>query len=294
MLWHLHDTNIYILIIVNHVNTHDKIHLIHMIRIYILIHMIRIYILIYMYNHMIDRLIDWLWMLGSPGRTHLSIRWCTTCVVNYNLPPPSELGGEQYWYMGKSLRVFTALFNKFYQHRVFFVLGRFFYFHPQCQGRRHLRFMWYMRATRGTPPNVEQRNFFFFRFFQISICIPPPLDHFSWSHSKSLYLDCLDFNLHPPPWNFFPEATIKVYSWILSIFKVYTPRCFVSNDTPLCTGLLTYTHSNLFFLTNNTQLCAWWLITIHVLHFLSFVSVKHFQTVKTQVEIFVIEITGYF
>ena len=31
--------------------------------------------------------IDWLWMPGSPGRTH-RVRWCATCVVTYNLPPP--------------------------------------------------------------------------------------------------------------------------------------------------------------------------------------------------------------
>ena len=35
-------------------------------------------------------------MPGSPGRTH-RIRWCATCVVSYNLPPP-ELRVEQYWY----------------------------------------------------------------------------------------------------------------------------------------------------------------------------------------------------
>ena len=59
-------------------------------------------------------MIDWLWMPGSPGRTH-RIRWCATCVVSYNV---------------------------------------------RVEGTSTLRGM---RATRGTPPNVdEQRNYSLF------------------------------------------------------------------------------------------------------------------------------------
>ena len=64
------------------------------------------------------------------------VLWATI----YLLP---ELRVEQYWYMVKSPRVVTA--------RVFFVLGRFFYFHPQCQGRRHLHFTWYASHEGHTP-----------------------------------------------------------------------------------------------------------------------------------------------
>ena len=65
-------------------------------------------------------LIDWLWMPGSPGRTHLTIRRCATCVVSYSYtstppppPPTPDLRGEQYWYMGKFPRVVTALVGSF-------------------------------------------------------------------------------------------------------------------------------------------------------------------------------------
>ena len=43
---------------------------------------------------------------------------------------------------------------------------------------------------------------------------PPPLERFSWSHYKSLYLDFLGFRIAPPLVFFFSEATIKVYTWI--------------------------------------------------------------------------------
>ena len=50
-------------------------------------------------------------------------------------------------------------------------------------------------------------------FLEIELHPPPPLERFSWSHYKSLYLDFLGFRI-APPLCFFPEGTIKVYSWI--------------------------------------------------------------------------------
>ena len=60
----------------------------------------------------------------------------------------------------------------------------------------------------------------------LGIRITPPLVHFLWSHYTSLYLDFL-----------FPEATIKVYTWIffLSHYKIlYLHFWGISNCTPLC------------------------------------------------------------
>ena len=68
------------------------------------------------------------------ARSHTSylIARHVCCELQFTSSPSSSV--EQYWYVVKSPRVVTA--------RVFFVLGRFFYFHPQCQGRHlHLRGM---------------------------------------------------------------------------------------------------------------------------------------------------------
>ena len=41
---------------------------------------------------------------------------------------------------------------------VFCVVSGFFYFHPQCQSRRHLHFTWYASHEGHTPNIEEQRN----------------------------------------------------------------------------------------------------------------------------------------
>ena len=56
--------------------------------------------------------------------------------------------------------------------------------------------------------------FFWSRFLRISNCTPP-LCFFLWSHYKSVYLDFLGFRI-AHNCVFFSEATIKVYTWIVS------------------------------------------------------------------------------
>ena len=63
------------------------------------------------------------------------------CKLQFTSSPSSEWSRIDIWLnlLGWSLRVF-------------FVLGRFFYFHPQCQGRfRHLQFTWYASHEGQTP-----------------------------------------------------------------------------------------------------------------------------------------------
>ena len=57
--------------------------------------------------------------------------------------------------------------------------------------------------------------------FRISNCTP--FDHFSWSHYKSLYLDFLGFRFAPPPMIIFPEVTIKVYIPRFFRISIFTP-----------------------------------------------------------------------
>ena len=55
---------------------------------------------------------------------------------------PQQRESKEYW-SRNSLTVVTA--------RVFYVVSGFFYFHPQCQGRRHLRF-YVICEPRGAHP----------------------------------------------------------------------------------------------------------------------------------------------
>ena len=50
-------------------------------------------------------------MPGTPGRTHIGIKWCATCVVSYNYTFSPELRGEQYWHMGNLPRVIIDMLS---------------------------------------------------------------------------------------------------------------------------------------------------------------------------------------
>ena len=90
-------------------------------------------------------------MPGSPGRTHLIIRWCATCVVSYNCTssPSSEGNTIDRWGWSQPECFLTSTLN------------------VRVEGTSALRDI---RATRGTPPNVEdQRNYsLFFRRLRVS------------------------------------------------------------------------------------------------------------------------------
>ena len=115
-------------------------------------------------NSSTNYLIDWLWMPGSPGRTRLSIRRCTTYIVSYyyHIPPPpsSERSSIDIWVNLRgwslpecflsSVGSFTSTLN------------------VRLEGTSALRDM---RATRGTPLMLMNReinlSIFFWHEWQV-------------------------------------------------------------------------------------------------------------------------------
>ena len=65
-------------------------------------------------------------------QTETMYSWDTLFISLPQVPQQRE--STEYW-SRNSMTVVTA--------RVFYVVSAFFYFHPQYQGRRHLRFTWY-------------------------------------------------------------------------------------------------------------------------------------------------------
>ena len=63
---------------------------------------------------------------------HTMYSWATLFI---SLPQVLQQRESTEYWSRNSLTVVTA--------RVSYVVSGFFYFHPQCQGRRHLRFTWY-------------------------------------------------------------------------------------------------------------------------------------------------------
>ena len=101
-------------------------------------------------------------------------------------------------------------------------------------------------------------------FLGIRFAPPPPLRGFpeatikvyTWiffsRHNKSLYLDFLGFRIAPPLVVFFSEATIKVYTWIFLDFDLHPPPLVFFSLKPLykcIPGFIFWSHYTSLYLS---------------------------------------------
>ena len=98
--------------------------------------------------------------------------------------------------------------------------GRYMYFDTDIESCPHVK--WYKydnyakeirfpRESLSGLLNIEA-TIYTWIFLRISNLQPPPLEHFSWGHYKSLFQDYLGFRFACTPMNICSEATMKVYA----------------------------------------------------------------------------------